>query len=789
MPHATLKLVPGTDTQETPALNENSGVSQTNLIRFFQDRNGLGLVQKLGGWTRYFGSAMPAIVRALHAWEDLNDNSHLAVGTQTTSSGSAQLSVITNGTQQVITPTYIEDDVSPAVATTAGSTIATVTDNTTTGITNYDSVYITTQISVGGIVLFGLYACDPDGFQSTNAYTVDSVDILGNPNPATASSTTGFSGQGTLVLNSAVLAITTATSGLLVKGMSVSDAFSDIPADTLIEQQLTGTPGGVGTYQMTAVATATVSSPETITGAALGPVLPVFTTVSGSTTVTVTLPNYTYAVGITVPILVATTVGGITLYGNYIVQTIIDVNHFTILSATAATSSASETLNGGNAQYIYSLGSGTIPGGTGYGAGAYGSGGYGTGSSVNPPVGTAIDALDWTLDNWGEVLISCPDRLLTPGTTPFQPLYQWDPNQGSAAATIITNAPPVNDGVFVAMPQRQIVVWGTTVTGIQDPLLIAWCDVNNYNVWYDLPTNQAGTYRIPKGSRIVGMVQGPQQALAWTDVGVWSMQYIGPPNIYSFNQIGDKCGLIARKAAAFVNGIGYWMGPKQFYILDAAAVQTLPCSVWDVVYQNLNAGIVSGIPNTYKIRCAVNSNFNEITWYYPSANGTGEIDSYVKYNLVVGQWDYGTLGRTAWIDQSVLGPPIGADPNTLLIYQHETSNDADGQAMASFFQTGYYTLNEGDFQTFMDLIWPDMKWALYNQVGSTSASVQISFYVLDYPGDTPVVFGPYTVTQATKFFNTRLRGRLVAVRISSDDLGSFWRLGALRYRFASDGKF
>lgn len=697
MPHAVLKLVPGVDTQETTALNENSGISKSQLIRFFPDRNGLALVAKLGGWSRYFPQPMPATVRALWAWEDLNLNSRLAVGTQNINGlGYALLGVITNGILQNITPQQSVEDITPAVATTSGSSIVTITDNTTLGITGYDSVYIATQISIGGIVLFGLYQC---GLLSNNAYTVQAVDILGSPAPATSSSTS--------------------------------------------------------------------------------PVLPVFTTVSGSLTVTVTLPGYTYQVGQTFSVLVETTVGGIALYGNYVVQSVVDSSHFTIIGGNPANASTSGTLNGGNAHFIYSYGYGTIPGGIGYGAGAYGAGGYGTGNAVSPASGTWITANDWTLDNWGEILIACADQTLTPGTTPFQPLYQWEENV--TGATIISAAPPVNDGAFVAMPQRQIVAWGSTQTGIQDPLLVRWCDVNNFNQWVALPTNQAGSYRIPRGSKIVGGLQGPQQAILWTDIDAWSMQYIGPPYIYSFNEIGSGCGMIARKAAAFSNGIGYWMGPSQFFTLSSAGVQPMFCTVWDVVFQNLNQD------NLYKIRVAVNSLFGEITWFYPSASGTGEIDSYVKYTEGLNIWDYGTLGRTAWVDQSVLGPPIGADPVTGLLYQHETSNDADLQAMQPYFQSGYFTLSEGDLKTFIDLVWPDMKWGQLSQ--SQTATVQLTFSVKDYPGDIPAIYGPYSVTQATQYFNTRLRGRLVSIRISSNDLGSWWRIGAIRYRFSADGKF
>jgi hypothetical protein len=701
MPHAAIKLIGGVNTNETPALNENSGISQSNLIRYMYDPNGVSLVQKLGGWSRFNPLPAPAIVRALWAWEDLNLNAHLAVGTQTiAATGSAQLAVITNGAIDNITPTALTDNITPVVQTFAGNPSVEITDTTTPGITNFNSVYIATQISIGGIILFGLYACDPDGFLAADAYTVFSRDQLGNLLPAVSNSTT--------------------------------------------------------------------------------PVLPSFTTVSGAISVTVNLPNYTYAVGDTFPVLAATTVGGITFFGNYVVQTIIDANNFTILAPMAATASATGSMNGGLARFIYSFGQGALPGGTGYGIGPYGGGGYGTGTPVTPSVGPSIDADDWTLDNFGEILIACPDRDQLFQATPFQPIYQWD--EGASQATIITNAPPVNDGIFVAMPQRQIVAWGSTQTGIPDPLLITWSDIGNFNQWIPTVTNQAGSYRIARGSKIVGCAQGPQQAIVWTDIDVWSMQYIGQPFVYSFNEIGTGCGLIARKAAASINGIYYWMGSSfQFYTLSGYGVQPLPCSVWDVVFQNLDTN------NLQKIRVAVNSRFGEIQWFYPSiTGGTGEVDSYVKYNVYLNVWDVGALGRSAWVDQSVLGPPIGADPSTLLLQQHEISNDADGVAMQPFFQSGFYALAEGDVKAFVDWIWPDFKWGQVSQ--AQSATLQISFLVADYPGDTPQVFGPYSVTQATEYFYTRFRARLMAVKIASSDLGSFWRIGAIRYRFAPDGK-
>lgn len=766
MPHQSVKLKPGLDENETPALNE-AGISTSQLVRFIYDRNGLGLIQKLGGWTKYYSSQITIIVRALWAWADQNFVNHLAYGTQN-SGASSQLGVITAGVQKIITPQSSVDNVLPVVATTAGSNVVSITDNVTTLVTQYDAIFIETHISVGGLILFGVYPTTNILYSAT-IFQIASVDIYGNPK----------------------LAISTSAV----------------------------------------------------------PVLPTFTTTFAFNAVTVTLPNHGFSVGDTFPILVTTIVGGITLRGNYFIQTVPSANTFTINGDVIATSTTTATINGGLARYQYSFGIGAIQVGSGYGVNAYGYGGYGTGAS-DPSLGTAIPAIDWTLDNWGQILLSCPvygdivqtatftgsistttlttsgvtgtiraSQILTGGTATagtvilaqltgttggagtytvsisqtatctgstvnnaaFQPIYQWDPSTGAAIATVIPNAPTMNDGIFVAMPQRQIIAFGSTFTGIQDPLLIRWCDVNNYNSWIGNVTNQAGSYRIPKGSRIVSALQGPQQGLIWTDIGVWAMQYTGQPYVYSFNEIGTGCGLIGRKAAGTINGSVYWMGPSSFYSLSGSGVVPVPCPIWDVIFQDIDT------TQAYKIRCAVNSRFGEITWYYPTTTSGGEVSAYAKFNVNLQVWDFGVLARTAWIDQSVLGPPIGADPNLGYIYQHETSTDADNLPMVSNFRTGYFTLSDGDVKTFIDQVWPDMKWGYYN--GAQNATVNLTFYVADYAGQTPTAYGPFALTQGTTFVSPRFRGRLVSVQMSSNDIGSFWRIGNMRYRFQPDGKY
>lgn len=759
MPHAAFRILPGVDQNKTPALNE-AAISTSQLVRFVPDRTLGGLVQKLGGWTKYISTSIGSIVRALWAWEDTNANSYLAIGAE----GKAPIVVTgASGTGTTVTLTY-----TGPFAFVVGFHI------TVTGMnpSAYNGTYAVTA-STNTSVSFA---------STTTAAFVSGGTISGGGGTlliATNSGLTDITPQ-TITGNVAVSFSTTTGSNKVLVTISGSNAQNvdsiDIQTQVSIDNLVL-----FGQYQCYAntvnnfyiYAVDALGNPANATSTVTGGAVPSYTTSINTSTVTVTLNNHGYSVGDTFPALIATTVGGVTIYGNFTVLTVPTANTFTIQSRTIATSTATASENGGQLHYILYRGIGSTYGGGGYGVGPYGAGGYGTGTgAINSSItGVPINAIDWCLDNWGQILIANPLN---------GPIYQWDATSGSLIADIIPQAPPVNAGCFVAMPQRQIIAYGTTFTGIEDPLLIRWCDVEDFNQWTALITNQAGSYRIPKGSRIVQGIQGPQQGLIWTDLGLWAMQYVGLPYVYQFNELGTGCGLIARKAAGSINGTVYWMGQSQFYRLSGGGVEPIRCPIWDVIFQDLDTD------NKEKIRFAANSRFGEVAWYYPTKESNGEIAAYVKYNLLLDAWDFGTLGRTAWINESVLGPPIGAGTDTF-IYQHETSPDAAGQPMDSYFQTGYFVLSEADVKMFVDQVWPDMKWGYYNQ--TQSANVLLTFYVADYAGQTPTAYGPFTMTQATTFLTPRFRGRLVSVKIESNDIGSFWRLGQIRYRVQQDGKY
>lgn len=522
------------------------------------------------------------------------------------------------------------------------------------------------------------------------------------------------------------------------------------------------TVGSTGSYTITS----SVAASTTISSSGK---LPIFTTTSGSPTVTVTLSNnnFTATLGLQQTFRAPTSVGGLTISGPYNISTVIDSTNFTITATMQASTSTSATMNSSLAQLVYYVTQGPQSPGSGFGSGGFGDGGFGTGTTTTGEPGTPITAIDWSQDNWGEILLACPKN---------GAIYTWSPDSGYTNAQVIAQAPFFNGGIFISMPQQILVAWKSTQSsGTQDNLKVRWCNAADFTNWAVTSQTTAGSFQIPTGSVIVGGLQAQNFGVVWTDVDVWQMSYVGGDVIFNFTRVGSGCGLIGQHAAGVISGEIYWCGKSNFFKMGANGVQPIPCTVWDYIFQNLNTAEVE------KIRCCPNSAFNEIMWEFPSGTAT-ENNAYVKLNTVEGTWDYGLMTRTAWTDISVLGNPIGADTGGFL-WQHEMGDATPGASNPSF-QSGWWSIGDGNDLAFVDYVIPDFNWGTY---GTNDAEVNMTFYSADYPGDSPKSYGPYTVTQATEYITPRIRGRLMSVLVQSNN-SAFSRLGRIRFRWGPAGR-
>jgi hypothetical protein len=378
----------------------------------------------------------------------------------------------------------------------------------------------------------------------------------------------------------------------------------------------------------------------------------------------------------------------------------------------------------------------------------------------------------WSLDNLG-----------TNGIVSYTqgPIYQYTPPSTTLTNVGSITAPQINTGAFVAMPQAQVIAFGSEITldgGVQDTMLVRWSDAGSFSNWTATASNQAGSYHLGgSGSRIVGGVQAPQTTLLFTDVDVWSMSYVGPPFVYSFTTLGTGCGLLAQYAFAILGRTTLWVSNNSFFTFSDSGLAPLLCPVWDIMFKDLDQA------NAFKVHCGTSVSTNEIWIYYPSlTDNLGECSRYLKFNVAENLWDFGQLRRTAWLQENAFGAPLGAD-NNFIIQQHETGYDANGTPMSGVFaETGYADIADGEQMIFVDEFIPDMKWF---GVNGTAA---VTLYGTDYPGDLPKVKGPFALDQNNRYIRPELRARQMALRFDwTARLGFSARLGTPRVRAAPAG--
>lgn len=501
-----------------------------------------------------------------------------------------------------------------------------------------------------------------------------------------------------------------------------------------------------------------------------------YTTINTQSAVTVNLANHGLVTGSTYNAAISTTVANLTISGVYSV-TYVSANTFTIPGGGNANAGATVSENSGNMRIEYLIPSGTplATAVSGYGIGDYGSGDYGGASDGSQII---LPGRQWSLDHWGQDLIASPSQ---------GKIYYWMPPTPAPAVVISSTAPLFNIAVFV-MPQAQIIVsLGAEYGATLQPLLVRWCDVGDFTDWTASAVNQAGSYNIPTGNTLVGGLAVGLGALIWTDNDVWSLTYLGFPLVFGFNNIGPNCGLIAQRAVGANASLVMWLSRHHQWLQSSTGggVSPIECTVFDFYWNNID------LTNLSLIFCAVNTIFDEMAWHFPISpksplwNPLTTI-AYVKYNYVEQEWDYGISSqyqRTAWINQSPAGFPIGADTAGLL-QQHEVGYDANGSAMQWSWNSGLFAMQDGEEFTFSDFLIPDF-------VTAGQPSFTLSIQVTDYPNQPLTDVVTQLVSTGSSYFATySARGRYMSFGFAGapGDVGTFSRLGAVRIRAAPDGE-
>ncbi len=513
-----------------------------------------------------------------------------------------------------------------------------------------------------------------------------------------------------------------------------------------------------------------------------------FTTTAGSPIVEVDDAAGGYLDGDFVTFSGATAVGGLTLNGEYQITYNVG-SSYTI----TASSNASSTATGGGtvtAAYQINVGPAFESPLVGWGAGGWGLGAWGVGV-------TSPDSLRlWSQSNFGEDLIFCPRG---------GGLYYWNAasgvssNRGQNITTLMgaSDCPIKANFVLVSDISRFVFAFGANeiAQSTLDPLLIRWSDQENFLDWTPSATTQAGSLRLSLGSSIVTALQSRQEVLVWTDTAVYSLQYQGAPIVWGAQIVGDNISIAGPNATAIASGVTYWMGLDKFYKYDGRT-QTLRCDLRQYVFDDINQLQME------QVCCGTNEGFNEVWWFYCSANSV-QIDKYVVYNYAEDIWYYGEMGRTAWLDSGLQSGPIAATYVNNLV-NHEVGND-DGSGdmpvpIPAFISSAEFDLDDGHNFAFVWRVLPDITFR-----GSTNGSnPTATMTLLPLKNSGSGITNPASVggsnsagitrtavlpiEEFTGQVFTRVRGRQLAMRVESTNLGVAWQMGAFRLDLRPDGR-
>ena len=520
-----------------------------------------------------------------------------------------------------------------------------------------------------------------------------------------------------------------------------------------------------------------------------------FAATDGSTTITATDSDHGAVAGDFVTFSGAATLGGnitaTVLNQEYQINTVPTVNTYTF-TATATANSSDESGTGGagvDGAYQLNVGLDVYVPSTGWGSDYWGAGTWGSVSSLDATNQLRL----WSHDNFGEDLL-----LNARGSG----VFYWDESSGTNTRAVVLSSlaganltPTLALQVMVSDVDRHVICFGadplndssTARTGAIDPMFIAWSDQENVEQWEPLPTNTAGSFRLSAGSAIVGAVRARQETLIWTDTSLYSMTFVGQPFTFSINLVNEGVGLVGPNAMVNTPKGVFWMDKKGFYAY-AGAIQELPCTVDDYVFSDLNQ------TQSYQIFGFVNKAFNEVGWFYCSAD-SNVIDRYVTYNYEENLWMIGELSRTCWIDEGIFSSPKATDStnNVGYLFNHETGNDNDDTAMTNvFIESADFDLGEGDAYQSISRIIHDVKFTGSASTGADGQTLDIVLKRRNFPGEELTTAVTSGCTSVTTKIDTRVRGRQAVLRVQSNDtnasdVGMSFRLGATRIDIKPDG--
>ena len=775
MPLSKIQLKPGVNKEGTRYSTEG-GWNDSDKVRFRK-----GLPEKIGGWQRISANTFLGIARSIHSWRTLASKLYIGVGTH------LKFYIESGGEYNDITP------LRKATATLAANPLITFDSSTTVRVIDTTGGY-----RDGDFVTFAGTVTTTNGVETADLQNKEFQISYDSSQQATAT-LNGNSSDATPVLDNNVGTIAI---GMTVTGTGVDEG---IYVKTVTDQnniELSATPsstlndGDTLTFAYTHSYTITIASASGGSPAA---------SPAGGSSITAT---YQINTGDEIEIAQQGWGGGI--WGGGVYSTGLTTTSNIRIWSQANFGEDLILCARGNPLF-YWFGNNTLTTravdldnkDTITATKNGNSGGATTTLAINTPsVRSGSNALiraGMIVGGTGEssvirvVTVTSQTALVTDNTTNIS---------DTTALTFKNDVPAKANRVLVSDVSRFVFCFGTTAylddTHTMDPLLVRWSDQEDATQWVPSQTNQAGSLRLSRGGEIITAAQARQEVLVWTDSALYTMQYVGYPDVWTAQIVGENVSIASPNAMAYANGISFWMGKDKFYSYDGN-VKPIVCTLLRHVFNDINHNQMQ------QIVAGTNEGYNEVWWFYPS-DSSEENNRYIIYNYLENIWYHGKdIKRTAWEDSGIRDYPLAATTTKNIVnHEYGVDNNETGTSspVTASITSSEFDLQDGHNFAFVWRMVPDIT---FDGSEAGNPSVTLTLNPLDSSGsgfNDPTSEGGSnsgTVTRTqepttllveafTTQINTRLRGRQMSFKIESDTTGTKWQLGYPRIDMRPDGR-
>lgn len=555
------------------------------------------------------------------------------------------------------------------------------------------------------------------------------------------------------------------------------------------------------------------------------------TTTIASVTVSVHHIAHVQKVGDWVTLTAGATIGGLTIAGNYLIQTVPDANHYTITATSAAAASVAGA--GGTTTYTYyRLLLGADPIATTSGSAVV---------DITDANSLCVEGDTVIFDGAaavGGITLSGAYTIISATTAGYSVRAGSNAaatTTGGGAAVTIENELGVGLTDTIAGQGYGVGTYGSGTYGTPRTtsvtlMLRAW-SLANYGEWLLANPRGGGLYVWDPnvGGRAIGLYNAPTQMLAFfvtteryivalgkdgdalnigwpdqLDPTAWTSTLTNTANssrkiaggnfIISGGEVRNQTSLIWTDTAAFLhqwrpddyvfstNKLGDncgLFGPNAFAVEGETAywVSDGQFRFWnggmDVLpSDDIREYFFSRVDRGQAAKVVMGSlaSFNELIVLY-QATGETEISDYLLYNIRDKTWATGTLSRTAWVDKSLFDNPMAADASGN-VWNHESGLDGNGAAIEAYVVAAPMDVDDGEENLDIMGFLPDLE----RQTGS------LSLYVLTRQRsvDAPTSDGPYTLDTAGTAVDLRSSGKMAGFKLDSNAVGGDFRLGICR---------